>query len=281
VSRPQLKHQEVKAHDRCWPIEWWRVHENARITSCWLYRSSRRPYRPLKLYRTARFDTAGTTLTLDGGALDPVVGTSYHQLAMASRSMHRSQDFGLLQEPGPSRVRLALLEDRTGAGAGGLFDGVDTLLATHARGSTATRLEDFRRLLGAGQLFTAALAQRPETAPGFVDAWSWGWYGVLAGLVLAALSRRQADVTSARTGVWTPALGGVTLWITCGAAMFLRGALELRWAFASRFAGDLATSAFWLVYAAALVALGFGLERRAAGLVVAGIAIAKIAFYDL
>src|SRR5438876_473796 len=40
---------------------------------------------PVKLYRTARFDTAGTTLLLQGGALDPVAGQSYHQLAMAGR----------------------------------------------------------------------------------------------------------------------------------------------------------------------------------------------------
>src|SRR5205807_1448032 len=46
---------------------------------------------PVKLYRTTRFDTAGTTLLLQGGALDPVAGQSYHQLAMAGRSAHRSR----------------------------------------------------------------------------------------------------------------------------------------------------------------------------------------------
>jgi len=103
------------------------------------------PHQPHKLYRTTRFDTSATSLTLDGGAFDPVAGKSYHQLAMASRSMHRSQDFGLLEEPGPSAVRLGLLEDRTGAGTGGLFAGVDTSLAALASRPTAARLEDFRR----------------------------------------------------------------------------------------------------------------------------------------
>ena len=42
-------------------------------------------------------------------------GLSYHQIAMAGRSLHRSQDMGQLQTLGPSRVRLALVEDRTGA----------------------------------------------------------------------------------------------------------------------------------------------------------------------
>lgn len=87
---------------------------------------------PVKLYRSTWFDTAATTLRLDGGALDPFVGLSYHQIAMAGRSRHRSQDMGQLELPGPSTTRLAFLEwrDRSrGAKDGpGLFAGVDTLL---------------------------------------------------------------------------------------------------------------------------------------------------------
>jgi LmbE family N-acetylglucosaminyl deacetylase len=86
------------------------------------------PWRPLKLYRSTRFDTAATTLGIEGGVLDSVLGKTYHQIAMAGRSLHRSQDMGQLQAIGPSRVRLALLDDRTGAGAAGLFAGVDTTL---------------------------------------------------------------------------------------------------------------------------------------------------------
>ncbi len=90
---------------------------------------------PVKLYRTTRFDTAGTTLLLQGGALDPVTGQSYHQLAMAGRSRHRSQDMGQLQRPGPSVIRLGLIETREGGrGEGdGLFAGVDTVLHGQAR----------------------------------------------------------------------------------------------------------------------------------------------------
>ncbi len=85
-----------------------------------------RAWMPLKLYRSTRFDTLATTLLLDGGVLDPAVGKSYHQIAMASRSLHRSQDMGQLQEVGPSRVRLELLEDRTAEGDDGIFAGIDT-----------------------------------------------------------------------------------------------------------------------------------------------------------
>jgi LmbE family N-acetylglucosaminyl deacetylase len=87
------------------------------------------PWAALKLYRSARFDSTATTLTLNGGVLDPAVGKSYHQIAMAGRSLHRSQDMGQLQRMGPSAVRLTLVEDRTAAGGTALFAGVDTSLA--------------------------------------------------------------------------------------------------------------------------------------------------------
>src|SRR5688572_10924808 len=86
------------------------------------------PWTPLKLYRSTRFDSAATTLTLNGGVLDTAVGKSFHQIAMAGRSLHRSQDMGQLQRIGPSLVRLALIEDRTGGGEG-LFSGIDTTMA--------------------------------------------------------------------------------------------------------------------------------------------------------
>jgi len=100
---------------------------------------------PRKLYRAARFDTTGTTITLASGALDPVTGKSYHQLAMAGRSLHRSQDMGQIQGLGASLTRLALVEkvgtdarthgrtggradERTRGRADELFAGVDTAL---------------------------------------------------------------------------------------------------------------------------------------------------------
>jgi len=81
---------------------------------------------PVKLYRSTRFDSGATSLTLPAGTLDPVIGQSYYQLAMASRSRHRSQDMGQLQRPGPSSVRLALLATRPGVSGLDLFAGVDT-----------------------------------------------------------------------------------------------------------------------------------------------------------
>ena len=93
------------------------------------------PWAPLKLYRSTRFDTAATTVTLEGGAIDRSAGRSFHQIAMAGRSLHRSQDMGQLQTLGRSPVRLALVEDRTGGRGGeggGLFAGIDTLTGATA-----------------------------------------------------------------------------------------------------------------------------------------------------
>ena len=92
---------------------------------------------PVKLYRSLYFDTASATLRLDAGVLDPVAGRSYHQIAMAGRSQHRSQDEGQLEQPGPRVGRLAFVEWRdAGRGArdgDGLFAGVDTLFPGKAR----------------------------------------------------------------------------------------------------------------------------------------------------
>lgn len=91
------------------------------------------PWTPLKLYRSTRFDRDATTLTVETGRLDPLFGRSYYQIAMASRSQHRSQDMGRIESLGPRSTNLQLLESRVATGSAGtdtsLFDGVDTTLA--------------------------------------------------------------------------------------------------------------------------------------------------------
>ncbi len=121
-----------------------------------------RSWQPLKLYRSTWFDTTATTLLLDAGILDRAVGKSFSQIAMAGRSLHRTQDMGRLQEIGPSKVELALEEDRTAEGSGGLFDGIDTSLAAMpwrdapgtdgpaARRRFAARADSARAALGSG-----------------------------------------------------------------------------------------------------------------------------------
>jgi LmbE family N-acetylglucosaminyl deacetylase len=119
------------------------------------------PWRPLKFYRSARFTPAPTMLVLQTGMLDPAVGQSYHQIAMASRSRHRSQEMGVLQTPGPASTRVTLVEDRTASGTDALFAGIDTTLpAAFVDGpSLSARLASVDSALAAAR---ATGARRPE-----------------------------------------------------------------------------------------------------------------------
>ncbi len=87
---------------------------------------------PVKLYRSTGFDTLATTLRIPTGDIDPVLGQSYFQIAMAGRSRHRSQDMGRVQRMGPALTRLSLVASKPGAG-NDLFAGVDTIWRGHER----------------------------------------------------------------------------------------------------------------------------------------------------
>jgi LmbE family N-acetylglucosaminyl deacetylase len=90
------------------------------------------PWTPLKLYRSARFNRVAATLEVETGVFDPLYGRSYHQIAMASRSQHRSQDMGRIESLGPRQTAIRLDVSRVGTDSASdersLFDGVDTTL---------------------------------------------------------------------------------------------------------------------------------------------------------
>jgi LmbE family N-acetylglucosaminyl deacetylase len=173
-------------------------------------------FAPLKLYRSTRFDTAATTVTLDGGALDPAVGQSYHQIAMRGRSLHRSQDMGQLQGIGPSRVRIGLLQDRTGTGSGGLWSGIDTtfagigLLATirpaarvpvlTALGRYAARVDSARASIGGSNRdVLRALLDRAATDLAAADRSLGSALGGQVQSEARALRRRDGDLLQGET----------------------------------------------------------------------------------
>jgi LmbE family N-acetylglucosaminyl deacetylase len=73
------------------------------------------PWKPLSLYRNTRFlDREATTAILPTGGLEPITGRSYQQIAVASRSLQRSQSTGAIQALGGGETRVAWV-----AGAGG------------------------------------------------------------------------------------------------------------------------------------------------------------------
>jgi LmbE family N-acetylglucosaminyl deacetylase len=168
------------------------------------------PWTPLKLYRSTRFDSTATTLTLNGGVLDPAVGKSFHQIAMAGRSLHRSQDMGQLQGMGPSKVRLGLIEDRTSGGRSGgsgeLFAGVDTSMR-------AIPLGERRSAAGASLVYPADTGARLERYSARIDS------------LLAARggqSRRRSLLARAASDL-EQATGPVPRSATGGAVYYTRG----------------------------------------------------------
>jgi len=89
------------------------------------------------------------TLTLETGALDPLLGRSRYQVAMASRSRHRSQDMGRAQPAGPQASALLLLESR-GAGEWDALSatGVDLVARAIDAGAPEPLVELLRRYHG-------------------------------------------------------------------------------------------------------------------------------------
>ncbi|MEE2776572.1 MAG: PIG-L family deacetylase [Acidobacteriota bacterium] len=88
------------------------------------------PWQPRSFYRSAFFRPVPGNLVLETGGTDPGSGKTYFQLAMASRSMHRSQDMGVLQDTGPRSTRV--VRESSDSDDPDLFAGVDTHLAAIA-----------------------------------------------------------------------------------------------------------------------------------------------------
>jgi LmbE family N-acetylglucosaminyl deacetylase len=178
---------------------------------------------PKKFFVTARFDASAPEVVVGSGALDPVSGRSYHQLAMAARSLNRSQEMGRLQDIGSSTTRLALVEDLTGRGGGGVFAGTDTALVP-ALARYRTLIDSARALLSPDHpgrivpLLAEALTElRHRAPPAFRARKEPVLEEALAGAagVVADAIADDGDVVSGETfgvaaALW-PSAGGATL----------------------------------------------------------------------
>lgn len=117
------------------------------------------PWAPQTLYRSAFFDRNAPAVTpIPLGGVDPLTGKSVAQLAAASRSQHRSQDMGRLQELGPRDTRVSWVAGGGGAEARELFAGVDTRLQ-----AIAATLPDPERRRHVGEHLDAAEAAAEKT----------------------------------------------------------------------------------------------------------------------
>jgi uncharacterized membrane protein len=137
------------------------------------------------------------------------------------------------------------------------------------------------------QLFGDALYRRTAADPAFIGRYAlalWGTAAVAVALA-AGLWRRSGSATV------SPLVQG-GLWVLGGALLLFGVTAEIQRYFELRaltpetasLASGLAVSAWWLVFAATLVGVGFrrGLKpARVAGLGVAGLAVIKVLVFDL
>ena len=95
------------------------------------------PHRATYVYQALYGPPGDDPLWLTTGDYDALLGRSHFQIAMASRSRHRSQDMGQAQPVGPRRNALRLAAGEPPAGAASLFAGIDTTLVQHAERARA------------------------------------------------------------------------------------------------------------------------------------------------
>ena len=170
------------------------------------------PWQPAALYRPTWFDPDRATLEVPIGQVEPLSGRSITQIAMLSRSQHRSQDMGMLQPLGLRRAGLEWVAGGAGAAATGLFDGVDTSLAGIAAGLPPG---EPRRVVEAAlaEVERAAVTARRGLSPANVSASVTTLAGILetlrglqgllsgdqsgAGRVVAELLREKTEIAEA------------------------------------------------------------------------------------
>ncbi|HEX2076446.1 MAG TPA: PIG-L family deacetylase [Longimicrobium sp.] len=97
-----------------------------------------RPWQAAKLYQSMRGIAEGATVRIPIGNLDPLIGRSPFQLAMASRSRHRSQDMGRPELPGPRWGTLRRIFPEGGGPEPSMWAGVDTTLAIDGPAESTT-----------------------------------------------------------------------------------------------------------------------------------------------
>jgi len=86
-------------------------------------------FQPARYYQSQRGDSTDATVAIALGGMDPLIGRSPFQLAMASRSRHRSQDMGRPELAGPRYGYLRRIFPASTGRERSIWEGVDTTLS--------------------------------------------------------------------------------------------------------------------------------------------------------
>jgi LmbE family N-acetylglucosaminyl deacetylase len=149
------------------------------------------PWKPTTLVRSNWFDDTNA-IRLETGGVDPLTGRSYQQIAMAGRSLHRSQEMGRLQPAGPSQTGAIWEAGGDGGATKDLFAGVDTRLAGIASSiADPARRAQIQKPLAAVQRTVESIQER--LAPDRVAALTTDLAGVL-GKLRAVRQSLRTDV---------------------------------------------------------------------------------------
>ena len=154
------------------------------------------PWTPQRLYRRA-WSSDEATVGYELGAIDPLTGRSYLQLAAASRSKHRSQDMGRVQPLGSWTSGLIDLVTDVKEEGTEIFGGVDTRLQaiaeTMAEGREREQIESHLR-----RVAELAVATRSELSPTGLYRAVTPLAGIVGELVAALEAAERADVAVVR-----------------------------------------------------------------------------------
>jgi uncharacterized membrane protein len=137
------------------------------------------------------------------------------------------------------------------------------------------------------QLFTGAIANRSSSDAAFAGPWALAlWGAVIVTVSLAAglwrTTREGSVAPLIRGGLW--GLGGLMVLFGVTGEIQRYFTLKTGSAKTASLAAGLAVSAWWLIFAATLVGVGFRGDlkpARVAGLGVAGLAVVKVLLFDL
>ena len=140
--------------------------------------------------RNEPFDPTGL-ISLEAGGYQPLLGKSYPEIAAASRSMHKSQGFGVEIERGERKEYFKFLDGKPIENGGGIFDGIDTTWA-RVPGATgvAAKIDEILKHYDATQPFasvTALLELRQTLRALGDDSWATEKRSELDSIIAACL----------------------------------------------------------------------------------------------